>query len=148
MIKIINWIFQKILRQNFQSKFSVHFTSQVNTSDNINFNGIKTKNSFAYSGNCYIQAINGIELGYNTIFAPGVKIISANHDFTNLNNHLKQRPIIIGDNCWIGCNAVLLPCVEIGDNCIIGAGSVVNKSFKENNCLIAGNPAKIMKRYK
>ena len=53
---------------------------------------------------------------------------------------------IIGDNCWIATNAVILPGVELGEHVIVGAGSVVTQSFKENNILIGGVPAKIIKK--
>ena len=49
----------------------------------------------------------------------------------------------IGRNVWIGDKATILPDVSIGNNCIIGANSVVTKSFPDN-CVIAGNPAKIL----
>jgi acetyltransferase-like isoleucine patch superfamily enzyme len=42
-------------------------------------------------------------------------------------------------------NAVILPGVTLGDHTIVGAGSVVTKSFENGNCVIAGNPAKIIK---
>lgn len=50
-------------------------------------------------------------------------------------------PIIIGNNTFIGLNAIILPNVKIGDNCIIGAGSVVTKDV-ESNSIVAGIPAK------
>jgi acetyltransferase-like isoleucine patch superfamily enzyme len=51
--------------------------------------------------------------------------------------------IKIGNNCFIGMGAIILPNVEIGDNCIIGAGAVVMQSFPENS-VIMGNPAKVI----
>jgi acetyltransferase-like isoleucine patch superfamily enzyme len=50
---------------------------------------------------------------------------------------------LIGKNCWIGSNAVILPGVELGDNVIVGAGAVVTKSFPEN-LKVAGVPAKVI----
>lgn len=50
----------------------------------------------------------------------------------------------IGSNVDIGCNALILGKIKIGDNVIIGAGSVVLKDV-ENNAIVAGNPAKIIK---
>jgi acetyltransferase-like isoleucine patch superfamily enzyme len=137
----INFIFQRIFRINGEIPWMVNFTSRV--SGNIKI-GKNVWISFAVSGGCYVQGINGIEIGDNTIFAPGVKIISANHDPNDYNKWIKCSPIKIGKNCWIGANAVILPGVQLGDNVIVGAGSVVTKSFP-NNCTIAGVPAKIIK---
>lgn len=102
--------------------------------------------SFLLSGNCYIQAINGIEIGDNTIFAPGVKIISSNHKFSNFHEHEICKPIKIGKNCWIGANSIILPGVELADNTIVASGAVVTKLFNEKNIIIGGVPAKIIKK--
>ncbi|PZX19158.1 acetyltransferase-like isoleucine patch superfamily enzyme [Breznakibacter xylanolyticus] len=58
----------------------------------------------------------------------------------------KKSGIIIGDKVWIGCNVKLYKGTKIADNCVIAADSVVRGCFDETNCLIAGNPAKIIKR--
>lgn len=50
--------------------------------------------------------------------------------------------ITIGDHCFLGYGAILLPGVSIADHCIVGAGSVVTKSFNTPGMVIAGNPAK------
>jgi serine acetyltransferase len=50
----------------------------------------------------------------------------------------------IGKNCFIGGRSLILPGVEIGDNCVVGAGSVVTKSVPPR-CIVAGNPARILK---
>jgi acetyltransferase-like isoleucine patch superfamily enzyme len=42
-------------------------------------------------------------------------------------------------------NSVILPGVELGDFTVVGAGSVVTKSFKDGYCVIAGNPAKVIR---
>ncbi|WP_333558948.1 DapH/DapD/GlmU-related protein [Enterococcus lactis] len=52
----------------------------------------------------------------------------------------------MGEQCWIGMNSVLLPGIILGPKTIVGAGSIVTKSFKEGNCVIAGNPAKVIRK--
>lgn len=99
--------------------------------------------SFALSGGCYIQGGNGIYIGDDTIFAPGVKIISANHDPKMLMSWSHDPPIRIGCRCWIGANAVILPGVELGDDCIVGAGSIVTHSFLEKS-IILGIPGNMI----
>ena len=56
----------------------------------------------------------------------------------------ETKPVLIGDNVWIGANAIILKGVRIGSGSVIGAGSVVTKDVPEN-CLAAGNPARIIK---
>ena len=94
----------------------------------------------------YFQAINAkIYIGKGSWIAPNVGLITTNHDFHDLNKHLQGQDIIVGKNNWIGMNSIILPGVVLGDNTIVGAGSIVTKSFKEGNCVIAGNPAKKIK---
>ncbi len=90
----------------------------------------------------YYQALNGnIHIGKGTIIANNVGIITTNHDLNDLDEHVAAKDIVIGKNCWIGMNALVLPGVTLGDHTIVGGGSVVTKSFTEGNCIIAGNPA-------
>ena len=56
----------------------------------------------------------------------------------------KTAPIIIGKNCFVGCNTLILKGVAIGDNSTVGAGSVVTKNIPAN-VIAAGNPAKVIK---
>jgi acetyltransferase-like isoleucine patch superfamily enzyme len=58
-------------------------------------------------------------------------------------NHSKD--IIIGEHVWIGNKAILLKGTTIGFNSVVGSGAVVTKSFKQNNIIIAGNPANMIK---
>ena len=74
-----------------------------------------------------------------------MKIISANHSKNNYLTWEKNEGIVINKNVWIGTNVVILPGVKIGKNSIIAAGSIVTKSFDDNS-LIAGNPAKLIKK--
>lgn len=141
-VQFINFVFQRILRLNYEFSYSIHFTSRVTSANNIFVKGgHRTLKSFANSGNCYFSGYNGITFGENVLFAPGVKIISANHNYSTDREPIKCDPIIIGDNVWLGVNVIVLPAVSIGENSIIGAGSLVNKSVP-SNAICVGNPAK------
>lgn len=50
----------------------------------------------------------------------------------------------VGEECFVGIRAIILPGIRIGNHCIVGAGSVVTKDVPDN-CIVAGNPAKIIK---
>ena len=142
--RIINYFFKKVFRVNSDVPWSVHFTSKVIIPQKIKI-GKNVDRSFLLSTGCYFQAGNGIEIGDNTIFAPGTKIISANHSPSNLDEWEEEDSIVIGENCWLGANSIILPGVTIGDNVIVAAGAVVTKSF-DSNITIGGCPAKIIKK--
>jgi len=116
----------------------VHFTSRVVGRVSIGKNVWK---SFALSGGCYIQGGSGVTIGDDTVFAPGVKIISANHNPNDLSKWVKVDPVVIGERCWIGANAVILPRVRLGNDVVVGAGAVVTKSFPDRS-VIGGVPAR------
>ena len=61
------------------------------------------------------------------------------------NDMIPSQEILIGKNCFIGCNSIILKGTVLGDGCVVGAGAVVCGKF-ENNCVIIGNPAKVIKR--
>jgi acetyltransferase-like isoleucine patch superfamily enzyme len=63
----------------------------------------------------------------------------------DLNSHDEPKDVNLGESCWIGMNAIILPGVTLGNCTIVGAGSVVTKSFMQGNCVIAGNPAKLIR---
>ena len=141
----VNFLYQRIVRINSKVKFPVHFTSRVIGFDNIKLHkDSNTVGSFCLSNSCYIQALQGIHLGSNFLFAPGTTIISVNHGVNNEFKDDQINPVIIGDNVWLGANVTILPQVKLGDNVVVGAGSVVTKSFPSNS-IIAGNPAKLIK---
>ncbi|HTO15712.1 MAG TPA: acyltransferase [Edaphocola sp.] len=134
--------FRKILRHNAEVKWPVHFTSTIRSAKKL----IIGKETFpGDSPNNYINATNGIYVGDYTNIGPNVSIISSNHDVYENQKILFASPIKIGKHCWIGSHSVLLPAVVLGDYTIVGAGTVVTKSFEEGYCVIAGNPAKIIK---
>lgn len=60
---------------------------------------------------------------------------------------LNTKPVFIGNNVWIGENVVILPGSRIGDGCIVGANSVVTGKTCLEPCILAGAPAKIIKKW-
>lgn len=143
----INFTVQKVFRYNNKFPYLLHFTSRVRSPHKILVDKNKSTavfRCFAESPSVYIQALNGVELHSCLNIAPGVKIISSNHNPGNLDEHLESSPIKIGKNVWLGANVVILPGVELGHNVTIGAGSVVTKSIP-SNCIAVGNPCKVVK---
>ncbi len=97
---------------------------------------------------CCILDVCEVRMGNNVMLGPNVQIYTATHPIeANARNSGREfgKPVSIGNNVWIGGNAVICPGVSIGDNVVIGAGAVVTKNFPED-VFIGGNPAKIIKQ--
>ncbi len=60
-------------------------------------------------------------------------------------NGIVKRPIVIGNNVWIGAAATILPGVTIGDNAVVAAGAVVSRDVPAST-IAAGVPARVLKR--
>lgn len=133
--------FQRLLGFNRRVPWPVHFTSIV-----VHHDRIKTGNRVnpGDSPGCYIQGTNGIVFGSNVRIGVNVCIISANHSQDDYDCHDQEDPIRIGDNVWIGANAVILPGVQIGSNVIVGSGSVVTNSIPDDS-IAAGNPCRVLR---
>lgn len=93
---------------------------------------------------CYIQGRGKVFIGDYVGIAPNCIIISGNHGLLH-HSEVVAKETIIGDHCWIASSCNILAGVVLGPRTIVGAGSVVTKSFPEGFCVIAGNPAKIIK---
>ncbi|MBS4044371.1 MAG: acyltransferase [Chitinophagaceae bacterium] len=133
---------QKVLGFQSEVYWPVHSTSLVQNYKNI-YCGIETCPGFS-PGN-YIQAMGKIYIGDYTQIAPNVGIITGNHDLVDNRKHI-IKDVKIGKYCWLGMGAIVLPGVELGDYTIVAAGSIVTKSFVSGYCVIAGNPAKLIKQ--
>jgi acetyltransferase-like isoleucine patch superfamily enzyme len=97
----------------------------------------------------YIHAQKQITIGNNCVIASGVNIIDSNghelYSSDRTQGRDEAKEIIIGENVWIGLNAIILKDTEIGDNSVVAAGSVVKGCFPKNS-LIQGNPAILVKQ--
>ena len=89
-----------------------------------------------------------VTIGDHVMIAPGVLITTTGHPLSprGRREHLGyMKPVTIGSDVWIGGNAVILPGVTIGNNVVVAAGAVVNRDVPDNS-LVAGVPARIVKR--
>ena len=94
---------------------------------------------------CVIQGRGKVFVGDYVEIGPNCIIVSGNHDVYN-QNEVVRKETVIGDYCWLASSAIILAGVVLGPRTIVGAGSVVTKSFPEGYCVIAGNPARIIKQ--
>lgn len=98
----------------------------VEIGDNVSFNN-----------DCSITALNSVKIGNDTIFGECVKIYDHNHSFHREEGLIRLQPIkvggvLVGNNCWIGSNVILLKGAEIGDGCVIGAGCIIDSKIPDN----------------
>ena len=88
-----------------------------------------------------------IYVGNKVMFGPNVVVATAAHPIAPKLREMSlqyNKPVHIGNNCWIGAGALIMPGVTIGDNSVIGAGSVVTKDIPAN-VVAVGNPCKILR---
>ena len=104
-----------------------------------------------------IHAGGGITLGDNVTISMGAKLITRSYDTSNWiaqcnkiepeKNHY-EKPIVLGDHTWICAGATILPGVTISaKGVVVGSGTVLAHDVTENYVLVAGAPARIIKRY-
>lgn len=97
--------------------------------------------------NCTILDIADVTIGAGTLFGPGCQLITVEHPLDPDDRAAgweRAKPIVIGENCWFGAGAMVMPGVHIGDRCVIAAGAVVTKDLPDDS-LAAGVPA-VVKR--
>ena len=135
-------VVQKILGINRNVDWPVHHGSEFLLPEKIQ-RGTRYPGLARY---CRLDARNGIILGKNTWIGPHASLLSMNHDPMNLDKHLEDGPIVIGNNCWLCAYSIILPGIEIADHTVVAANAVVTKSYHEQRIVLAGNPARIVKR--
>ncbi len=91
-----------------------------------------------------------VKIGKYVMMGPEVMIITRNHHFERTDVPMQQqgywpaKPVIIGDDVWIGCRVTIMPGVTIGKGAIIAAGAVVTKDVAEY-AIVGGVPAKLIR---
>ena len=91
----------------------------------------------------YISSLKSISIGDNCVIAAGVNIMDSNghlvRSLDRTKEHDQAEPIHIGNNVWIGLNAIILKGTTIGDNCVVGANCVVKGEYPPNTLISSGD---------
>lgn len=93
---------------------------------------------------CYFEAVGPITIGTDTAVGMQVAFVTSTHPFDEAGRFSADPeglPVVIGDRCWIGARAMILPGVTIGDDVVVAAGAVVTKDCAASG-LYAGVPAR------
>lgn len=77
-----------------------------------------------------------VTIGNNVGIGPNTLIYDHDHDYKNNYVGFTTKEVIIGDNCWIGGNCIILKGTVIGDNCVIGAGTTIKGNIPSNTLVI------------
>ena len=98
----------------------------------------------------HCTVIGPVCIGNNVNLAQGITVSALNHNFEDTTRRIDEqgistKPVVIGDDVWIGANAVILPGVTIGHHVVVAAGAVVTKDVPPHS-IVAGVPAKLIKQ--
>ena len=112
--------------------------------------GLKIGDKVSLNRGCNISAGGGLTIGDHVSIGHGVTIVTADHGYDDpavpiQEQPMRQAPVRIGSNVWIGAQTVILSGVEIADGTVIAAGSVVTRSVSEPDTIIGGVPARRLK---
>lgn len=113
-------------------------------------NEIRIGNGTTIHGNTHLAAIESTKLiiGSDCMFSSDITFRTGDsHSIIDTNGRRLNysKDIVISDHVWVGTKVICLKGVSVPKNCVIGANSLLTRKFSEENCIIAGNPANIIK---
>ncbi|KAK1238676.1 hypothetical protein MKX07_004252 [Trichoderma sp. CBMAI-0711] len=107
------------------------------------------KMDYGYNVNTFIDTCL-ITIGARTLIGPNCSFYSGTHPLDHrVRNGTRGpesgKPIVVGEDCWLGGGVTVLPGVTIGKGVVVGAGSVVTRDVPEG-VVVAGNPARVLRK--
>lgn len=133
---------------NFFGDAFIGHGSRISVSDK----GILTiGKDFVITSSSYIVCSQEINIGDGCLLSWKILIIDTDYHYIIYDNNKRStlsKPINLGNRIWIGCETTILKGTIIGSGCVVGANSLLTKSYIEDNKLIAGNPASVIKEIK
>lgn len=129
---------------NIYLKDHVHIGRNVELNSEFRDSSLIIKSNVQVNRNTRIDFSGNVVINENVVISEGSKIFSHSHGYDPHSRPIK-KPLEIGENVWVGSNVIILENVNvIGKNSLIAAGSVVTKDVPPN-CVVGGNPARILK---
>jgi len=97
----------------------------------------------------FVDCQHQVTIEDDVFFGHGVRILTGSHDYTKFGAErqttIVTKPVTIKEGAWIASHAIILPGVTVGKHAVVGAGAVVTKDVEEKT-VVAGNPAKVIKK--
>lgn len=123
----------------------IHWSCSLNRLSKIDHPwNLKMGEKSSISEYSWVYCLDKIEIGANCCISKDVYLLSGSHNINSSNFDLITKPIFIGDGVWLAVRSVVLPGITIGSYSVVASSSVVIKDVEENS-IIGGNPAKIIK---
>lgn len=99
-----------------------------------------------FNFDCVVLDVCRVTIGNYSMFGPAVQIYTATHPFDAALRRREEfgKPVVIGDDVWVGGGAIICPGVTIGSRTVIGAGSVVTRDVPDD-VVAAGNPCRVIR---
>lgn len=99
---------------------------------------------------CFVDASGGLKVGNDVSIAHGCSILTFEHQWTDSRAPIRDqpvslRPVVIGDDCWIGCRVVILSGAIIEKRVVVAAGAVLASGRYDGSALYGGVPARRLK---
>ncbi|WHF36686.1 acyltransferase [Aeromonas salmonicida] len=145
-------VFDSLLPLNFNlangtSQIGAKLRVRYGVVFNVSSGKLKIGDGCFFNNYCSINCHHEIIIGDNVLFGESVKVYDHDHifsaDYGVDKNQFKTSKVEIGNNVWLGSNAIILKGVSIGDNAVIAAGSVVTKNVPASHVFINGKLKKI-----
>ena len=143
--RIFNYEINALKKQMISCGKDVFFYGRSRLSGAPN---IQIANNVHIGENAYIRGEGGLKIGNNVHISRNLVLYSMNHSYEGrrlpFDETTESRPVIIGDNVWIGMNVCITPGTEIGDGAVISMGSVIHGKIPPLAIVATGEP-KIIK---
>ncbi len=161
-MKILMKVFHRLYMTLFLKPYKFFFKNKVKkVGKNFGVNGpftvinpgkLTIGDNCSINHNAYINCYNPINIGNNVTISANVTIVSTGIDYkhwfkTNERRHIDGNGITIGDYVWLGTGATVLQGGNIiGHHVVVAANATVCNEISESYCVVAGTPAKIIKK--